>query len=134
MEGMTKETLREYRDILEEIAEHEEMLAELDARAMKCTTRMSDEPHVQSQIHDSMAEVVAQKVDASVHINTLVAQSYQVLGDIETAINQLPSRSRRVIRHRYIDGMSWEKICVTMGYEWAQIHRIHADALKQLET
>ncbi len=29
--------------------------------------------------------------------------------------------------------MKWEKIAVEMGYAWAQIHRIHSSALKNLK-
>ena len=34
---------------------------------------------------------------------------------------------------QYIKGLKWEKIAVEMGYAWAQIHRIHSSALKNLK-
>lgn len=40
---------------------------------------------------------------------------------------------RTLLRHRYINGMSWEQICVAMNYSWRQVHRLHASALRELE-
>lgn len=40
---------------------------------------------------------------------------------------------RTLLRHRYINGMSWEQICVAMNYSWRQMHRLHASALRELE-
>jgi hypothetical protein len=39
---------------------------------------------------------------------------------------------RTVLRLRYIDGLSWEKICVEINYEWAWTHRIHSNALDNI--
>ena len=52
---------------------------------------------------------------------------------IEDAIETLPSVQRQLIRYRYIQGLHWPEVCVKMGYEWAQTHRIHAQALAALE-
>lgn len=129
---MTKRQLQTYRDIVAEISEQEERLYMLDCKAQKITTRLSDEPHVESQIHDSMAETIATKVDLLNAINRTVSASYKLLRDIEMAIESLPAIEKRLIRMRYMDGMRWESICVDMGYEWAQTHRIHASALQNL--
>jgi len=56
------------------------------------------------------------------------------LRNIEKSINQLEdSIQRTVLRLRYIDGMTWEKICVNINYEWAWTHRIHSNALRNIE-
>lgn len=52
--------------------------------------------------------------------------------DIEELIDSLGSRERRLMRHRYIEGLRWEKVCVKMGYEWAQAHRLHRNILDKL--
>ena len=130
--AITKRQLQAYRDIVAEIAEQEERLYTLDCKAQKITTRFSDEPHVASQVQDSMAETIAAMVDLSNIINNAVSESYKLLRDIEAAIEPLPAAERRLMRLRYMDGMKWESICVCMGYEWAQIHRIHASALQNL--
>ena len=49
---------------------------------------------------------------------------------IEKAIFRLEDAMHRtVLRLRYIDGLTWEKICVAINYEWAWTHRIHSNAL-----
>lgn len=51
---------------------------------------------------------------------------------IEELIDKLDSRERTLLRYRYIDGLSWEKVCVAVGYSWRQAHNIHSLALDQL--
>lgn len=38
-----------------------------------------------------------------------------------------------ILMYRYIKRMKWEEICTKMNREWAQIHRIHARALKNFQ-
>lgn len=52
---------------------------------------------------------------------------------IEKAIDGLEPTARLLLRHRYIEGMKWEEICVAMSYSWRQAHRLHAEALRELE-
>lgn len=40
---------------------------------------------------------------------------------------------QNVLRYRYIACRKWEDICVIMGYEWAQIHRVHSRALRNFK-
>ena len=51
---------------------------------------------------------------------------------VEQAIDTLEQRERVLMRYRYIQGLTWEEICVAMHYSWRQVHRIHASALQQL--
>lgn len=51
---------------------------------------------------------------------------------IESKIDRLPSRERSVMRYRYIDGYSWNKIGALMNYSVMHVHRIHKDALAML--
>lgn len=52
--------------------------------------------------------------------------------EIEDMIESLDSLERRLMRHRYIEGLGWEAVCVEIGYSWRQTHNIHARALDQL--
>ena len=52
--------------------------------------------------------------------------------DIEELIDSLGPRERRLMRHRYIEGLSWEKVCIKMSYAWAQTHRLHSEILDKL--
>lgn len=54
---------------------------------------------------------------------------------IERYIESLDNETERLLmRKRYIQGLCWEDICVELHYGWAQIHRIHAKALKKLSN
>ena len=53
--------------------------------------------------------------------------------EIEQAIDTLGPTERRLMRLRYIDGLSWEAICRRINYSWRQIHRIHSQALIKIK-
>lgn len=56
------------------------------------------------------------------------------LSDIEKSIRDLKSEDAQTIMQlRYIDGLKWEEVCVAINYEWAQMHRIHARALREIK-
>jgi hypothetical protein len=38
-----------------------------------------------------------------------------------------------LIRLYYIDGLTWEKVCVDINYSWRQTHRLHSEALKKIK-
>lgn len=52
--------------------------------------------------------------------------------EIEEALTALESEERHLIRCRYMDGLKWDEVCLALGYEWAQTHRIHSRALNKL--
>lgn len=53
--------------------------------------------------------------------------------EIENLIADMPDGiEAAVVRKRYIEFKAWEVICVETNYSWAQVHRIHASALKSL--
>lgn len=51
---------------------------------------------------------------------------------IEVLIGGLDTTEREVMRYRYIDGLSWEQVCVKVNYSWRQTHNYHAAALDKL--
>jgi DNA-directed RNA polymerase specialized sigma subunit len=54
--------------------------------------------------------------------------------DIQQAIQGLEdSLHRRLVRLYYIDGLTWEKVCVDINYSWRQTHRLHSEALKNIK-
>lgn len=51
---------------------------------------------------------------------------------IEDMIESLDHLERRLMRHRYIEGLSWEEVCVAIGYSWSRTHDIHGGILNKL--
>lgn len=53
---------------------------------------------------------------------------------IESMIESLDPIERKLMRHRYIEGMTWEKVCVAINYGWTQTHEMHGKILDKLLT
>ena len=52
---------------------------------------------------------------------------------IETAIAKLDDPvERAVLGYYYIDGFTWEQVCVKIGNKWRNTHYIHANALRNI--
>ena len=50
------------------------------------------------------------------------------------AIDALPDpRLRELLRLRYIEGLTWERISVRMNYSYMQVCRLHGKALSELK-
>ena len=64
---------------------------------------------------------------------TKVAELTAKLEEIEAAIEPLAPRERTLLRLYYINGLTWEQVCVAMSYSWMQVHRIHSKALEALK-
>ena len=107
---MTKEELRQYRSIKEEICQIERRIKELEY--------LGDHPHVIQPLKDLY----------TLRLQALVDLQLQ----IERAIESLTSTEREILRLRYIDGADWTEVAATIHYEWTQTHRIHARALAKI--
>lgn len=51
---------------------------------------------------------------------------------IETMIESLDPIERKLMRHRYLEGLTWEKVCVAINYGWTQTHEMHGRILDKL--
>ena len=109
---MTKEQLRQYRSIKEEICQIEHRIAELE--------RMGGPLDILQPLMD----LYRQKLQALVDLQM----------QIEVAIESLTPTERQLMRLRYIDGADWTEVAATIHYEWTQTHRIHARALGKIKN
>lgn len=103
---MTKEELRDYRSIKQE-------LTTLDVLARKL------ERHNDAQLaalYDQKREELAGQLQR-----------------IENALETLGPTERNLMRLRYIEGLSWQAVCQRIHYSWQQTHRIHKNALLKLK-
>lgn len=52
---------------------------------------------------------------------------------IENAIDNLEDPTdRNIVRLKYLDGHTWEKICVILNYSWNGIHKKHRKILEKI--
>ena len=125
---MTKEQLREYQAIKYEAEQLQAMIEELEAPLYgPKTQQLTGTPHAPAR--GNATENMADK-----HLELLERYRAKLRALttarllIEDAIEQLESTDRRLLRLRYIDGLTWEEGCVRMGYSWRQ-----AQALEKLK-
>lgn len=119
---MTKERLRKYRDLKREQLQIKQQLEQ---------TRLELEA-----LDDAVGVDVARIKAAYRKIMALYCRKADVLSRelmaIEQAIGQLDTKERTLLRHYYIDGLTWDQVCEEMHYGWTQVHNIHSGAVEKL--
>lgn len=131
---MTKERLRAYRDLRQERDKLKKLIEELDANLYGPTTPNLDGLPRSHGGASAVESLVAQKDQIERKYLAKVAELTAELETIERAIEVLEPRERTLIRLYYIEGLTWEQVCVEMSYSWRQVHRIHGMALERLRT
>ena len=82
---------------------------------------------------DPLPECVGKIMELEEALNRQIDQMVERRQAIERAIDSLPlADSAQVLRYRYIDGMTWEKIAVEMNYTYRWVLRLHNRALTAL--
>ena len=130
---MTKERLRQYRNMLKDKKQMEQHLETIEAALYNPKIQqVNDMPR--SQSHGNAMEDLANK-----HLE-LRDRYWEKLAEltlegivIAEAIESLPVREQNVLSQYYLNGLKWEEVCVKMGYCWTQVHEHHSRALKLLK-
>lgn len=127
-----KAKLKRYRFIAGEISDLLDERERLRSLAEKITPSLSFAP-VHGANTDKMAPVVANLIEVERYIENRSKELLRARMEAEQLINRLADeRHRAVLKSYYFSRRSWEECCVAVGYEWAQIHRIHSGALYEL--
>lgn len=131
---MNKERLYAFRAMLRETDQLREQIDSLESRMYSPKGQiLTDMPKGGGDGH-SMDNLTINHLQLIERYRGKLSKIEQEQIAIEEAIEGLPTSERMVIRYRYFDCRRWEDICVRMSYSWPQIHRIHASALRHLET
>ena len=127
-----KAKLKRYRFIAGEISDLLDERERLRSLAEKITPSLSFAP-VHGANTDKMAPVVANLIEVERYIEKRSKELLRARMEAEKLIDSLSDeRHREVLKSYYFSRRSWEECCVAVGYEWAQIHRIHSGALYEL--
>lgn len=102
---MTKEELRDYQPLKQE-------LTNLEALAYKLERHEDDDL---AALYRKKRQALAEQLRA-----------------IEEALETLGPTERTLMRLRYIEGLSWQAVSLRIHYSWKQTHRIHKNALRKL--
>ncbi len=121
--------LKSYRWIEAEIMDDEERLARLDARLYSPgAVKVSDMPRGGQPI--TMETLVAEKIELQDRINAKCAQRRAILESIES----MPSeRDRRILKLRFVDGMTHEEVAERINYSVMQTRRFYETALTRFD-
>ena len=128
-----KKELKEYTWIRDNIKSMEDRLYEIDMQLQSIgSIDFESDRVISSKDPDVWTNSVHEKIELEKMINKELCESYKAMRRIESMISELPEREKLLLRLKYIDGLTWEEVCVKMNYSWRQTHRIHSEALKAL--
>jgi DNA-directed RNA polymerase specialized sigma24 family protein len=127
-----KKLLHSYRDLKDE---HKQIALELEQVEAFMTapkgTNWDGMPRG-GRAGDPILNVVSQHINLQERYQAKLAELAAAQTQIEELIDSLEPRERKLMRHRYIEGLSWEEVCVAMCYSWRQTHNIHGNALDKI--
>ena len=127
-----KEFLRQYLDLSREIDAKLEEVSRYRALATKVTQTLAPDK-VQCTQGNKMESIIAKLVDLEKEVDAEIDRMTEIRGAVVAAIANVPnSKYRTLLRHRYINGKTWEQIAVEMHYSYMHVCRLHGEALDKL--
>lgn len=131
---MTKERLRNYQAIKEELQQLEGRLLEIEtALYSPKNQKLTGMPSAPSK-GNAMEDMAARHIELQDLYKSKMDDLATELLTIEAAIESLDPTARLLCRYRYVDGLKWEEVCVRMNYSWRQVHNLHRRALDALRA
>ena len=131
---MTKEELKSYIENKREIEIIKDKLMYLEEKKTSIKSMIiNDMPKVTNIENDMIGNLLADIEDL---INIYKEKELNLIKQqikIEKAISNLEDPTdRNIIRLKYIDGHTWERICVILNYSWNGIHKKHRKILEKI--
>ena len=110
-------------------------LADAQAKATKVTSAISPVVVSRSTDPDQLEDGVVKIIDLKKQINRRIDEFVDRKQKIESIIEKVEDADQvMVLRKRYFEYKSWEQISVEVGCKYRNVHYIHGDALKVVET
>lgn len=128
-----KEFLQQYRlaEMEEQRLEHE--IERWRSRAERMTAGYSKAPAGGGDGR-SMEHTLERMGELAVELTQQRDKLIRLRREIGVAIDTVPdARLQELLRLRYIDGMTWERVAVQMDYSYMQVCRLHGKALSQVK-
>ena len=127
-----KEYLKRYRKIDREVNQLLMEKDEIFSLGTKITPTYSDMPKGTGE-NNKTQSTIEKLEEQEEKINKKIDLLYKVKEDIEKTLHTVEDDTLRVLlRYRYINGLTWEEIAVTMNYDYRWILRLHGKALNEL--
>lgn len=127
-----KAVLKGYCICIREAQRLEEEIRRWDAVATKVTTEASGMPKAQGGA-DRIQSAVEHIVELQQELTAQMETQVDLRRHIEDAIRTVgDARLQLLLRYRYIDGWTWERIAVETCTDYRWILRLHGKALEKL--
>ena len=129
-----KESLLKYREAIREAERLENEMRRWRSRAEKVTAALKMTPS--GGPGSRSLEDAVDCIDAlAVQLGAAQRRAVDLRRGIEAAINQVEDgRLRELLRRRYINGDTWEKVAAAMGYQYRWVLALHARAISEIKT
>lgn len=127
-----KEWLGRYRNLQGDIERTEAEIQRWRARAQSVTQHITDMPkggQNRNQLEDAVCAIDELEQELSGQILESIAVRKEIAAAIEAVRNPV---YREVLRRKYIDGNTLEKIAVDLDYSYVHVCRLHGWALRQI--
>jgi len=129
---MEKQTLKQYRSILREIAQLEE-------EKHRTLERLQGAAAGTHRVHAGLCTApdrIGTMLARCEHYQRVIDARLDALIDlreeIEQAIADLPSAERQLLRLRYIEGKTWEQVADALNYDLRWVTRLHCRTLQKI--
>ena len=126
-----KAALKSYRALKRERDDLIRRREEIEASILG-SPRLDGMPHG-AGVSDPTANLGAALAELALQYDDKARKLAAALILVEDMIDGLDDPTQRTVaRLYYIDGLTWEQVCVKANYSWRQTHRIHAALLSEL--
>lgn len=130
---MTKEELKEYIETKREIKIIEEKIEFLKEKKTSIKSMIIDDMPKPEPEQDRLGELLGEIEELIDIYNKKQDKLFKQQIKIEKCIDKLEdSIDRNILRLKYIDGYTWERICVELNYSWNGIHKKHRKILEKI--
>lgn len=130
---MNSEKLRRVREAYKERNQLKEKIIEFEsARTSPRGTVYGVERVQTSPRGDIQPDAIATLDKLLAEYNAKLIECTELIYEFEKALECLGARERRLFRKYFIDGMTWEQVCVDMNISWTNLHRVRRKALEKL--
>lgn len=120
-----KKYLQLYRESIEKTSEIAQNLAELKAEAEALRDHEGQRLELDA--------AVAKYVDACKEAEAELSRLADLRQDIRQLIDKVDdNRMHSILWRRYISGLSWEQVAVSMNYTYRRVTQLHGEALKEI--
>lgn len=130
---MNMERLDEVRAAYKEHKELQEKIIECENMRMSPRSAAYGSERVQTSLKGDVQADALARVEMLLQLyNRQLKECAELIYEFETALLKLNSLERQIMRHYYVDCMTWEKVCVAMNLSWSTVHRNKNSALEKI--